>query len=99
MTTLDELIGEIREKERICPNPQPWNRLWFMLPDRRRVGQVHERSAPLILAAWHHTSDAEKRERFLTHLQWANDHGALEKISDFLAGLSSEDWHDEEKKT
>jgi hypothetical protein len=99
VSRLNELISELRAQGRICLIPQPWNKLWNMLPERRRKGVGYEPPAPLILAAWHHTSNLEKHERFLAHLRWADDHEALEQIVDFLSGLSPEDWHESESKT
>lgn len=53
----------------------------------------HEPPPPLILAAWRNTSDEEKHERFLTHLRWAEQHGALDLITEHLASLHAEEWH------
>ena len=78
---------------RVCPEPQPWNKLWEMLPERERRGASWEPPPPLILAAWWETSDAEKRERFIEHLRYADRHGALGEVEKFLASLSKDQWH------
>jgi len=31
--------------------------------------------------------------RFREHIEWASEHGALDVVHDFLAGLKEEDWH------
>jgi len=93
--TFEELIAKVGRDGRICPQPQAWNKLWEMLPDRRRVGAGWEPPLPLILAAWWHTSDDEKRGRFRDHLSWARDHDALGKIEQFLSSLKPNDWHTE----
>jgi hypothetical protein len=67
-----------------------------MLPNRQRRGVGWEPPAPLILAAWWNTTDAEKRERFRLHIQWAGDHGALEEVAAMIAALRREDWYTEE---
>jgi hypothetical protein len=69
--------------------------MWELLPNRRRKGLGWEPSAPLILAAWDHTSDAEKRERFHYHLRWADEHGALAEVATFITSLKPEEWHTE----
>lgn len=91
----DEWIAEIRRDGRICPQPQAWSRLWAMLPDRRQVVAVWKPSPPLILAAWSHSSDEQKRERFHEHLRWAYEHGALGRIEQFITSLKPDDWHTE----
>lgn len=93
--TFDELIAEVGRDDRICPQPQVWNRLWEMLPDRRQVGAGWEPPLPLILAAWWRTSDDEKQQRFHDHLRWASDHGAFGDIEQFISSLKPDDWHTE----
>jgi hypothetical protein len=93
--TFDELIAEAGRDSRVCLQPQAWNRLWEMLPDRRQVGAGWEPPLPLILAAWWHTSNDEKRERFRDHLRWAHDHSAFDKIEQFISSLKPDDWHTE----
>jgi hypothetical protein len=90
--TFDECIAEVGKDGRICPQPQAWNKLWETLPGRRQVGTGWEPSPPLILAAWSHTSDEQKRERFHDHLRWARDHDALDKIEQFISSLKPDDW-------
>jgi hypothetical protein len=91
--TPDEWIAEVSRGGRICPQPQEWNRLWEMLP--RQAGAGWEPSPPLILAAWSHSSDEQKRERFRDHLRWTHDHGAFGKIEQFITSLKPSDWHTE----
>lgn len=92
MKSAENLIDEAIQAGRVCPQPIPWNQLWEMLPDRHRVGSGWEPPVPLILAAWHFTSDAEKRERFHLHLRWAADHGAIESVATFLNTIQPGDW-------
>ena len=68
---LEELLAFSQAERRVCPQPQRWNELWELLPERKRAGAGWEPSLPLILGAWWYTSDAEKRERFLSHIRWA----------------------------
>jgi DNA-binding CsgD family transcriptional regulator len=35
---LAKLLNYGQAEGRICPQPQPWNELWDMLPDKERVG-------------------------------------------------------------
>lgn len=93
MNGLNALLSYVTEERRICPQPQVWRRLFDLLPDKRRAGNGWEPPLPLILAAWDHTSDLEKRERFLLHIRWAADHGALEQVNLFIKAMPPDQWH------
>lgn len=88
--TAECLIAYCRENGRICPMPIPWNKLWEMLPDRRRVGGGWEPPPPLILAAWHAASGLDKRLRLAEHIEWAEKRGCLDAVSDYLRSLLRE---------
>ena len=93
MTTLEDILLFAQADKRVCPVPTRWNDLWETLPDRRRIGGGWSPSLPLILAAWWETSDSEKRERFLQHIRYADEHGVLLRVVVFLHSLPPEDWH------
>ncbi len=90
--SVESLVAYCRENKRVCPLPQLWNRLWEMLPNRRRVGVNWQPPPPLILAAWHHTPWLFKMLRLAEHIEWAEQHGALESVANFLRELREEDW-------
>jgi hypothetical protein len=91
--TVESLIAHCRANSRVCPQPKFWQELWEMLPGRKRVGVGWEPSAPLILGAWHDAPAMLKMVRVAEHIQWADEHGALETVSDFLRNLREEDWY------
>lgn len=93
--TIDEIVAICGINQRVCPLLQRWNELWEMLPNRKRVGLGYGPSLPLILAAWHHTSDPDKAERLKSHLVWAAQHEALPKVKAFLRSLPEDQWHHE----
>jgi hypothetical protein len=97
-TTVEDFITALKSEGKVCPQPEKWNQLYKMLPNRRQVGASWEPSPPLILAAWHHTSDFEKRGRLALHLRWAEQHQCLLQIVDFLNTLESQEWHTETHK-
>ena len=78
-------LDEILINSRICPQPMIWNKIWeqIQLESKEKI------FSPLILAAWHFTSDEEKKERFVSHLQKAEESGVLENVLSMLE--SSED--------
>jgi len=74
---------------RICPQPTEWNKLWELLSRASKEPIAR----PLILAAWWHTSDAEKQERFLQHLNIATVLGMEQQIEELLGQLAEQAWH------
>jgi len=92
-TFLEEIIDYLDEKNIVCPQPNHWNKLWSRLPDCVRnengewsIGQ------PLILGAWWDSTDQEKRERFVEHINWANEHDMLEKFYRMMLDIDEEGW-------
>ena len=90
---LESLVEYVTADGRVCPQPQDWNRLWEMLPHKRRDGAGWSPSLPLILAAWWEASDAEKSARLKLHLEYAAENGALGAVDRFLRDLPASGWH------
>lgn len=82
-------MNDILKNNRICPNPQKWNKLWEIL----KLKSEEKVFSPLILAAWWHTSDGEKQERFQYHLSIAEKCGAIDEVMSFWESLNESDWH------
>lgn len=93
MSNIDEVIALGTRQGRICPQPQRWKELWELLPNRERKGAGWIPPLPFILAAWWETDDAQKQDRFLAHLRWAEEHGALDTVIEYLSKLQESDWH------
>ena len=93
LVTLADVLALAAEAGRICPKPDPWTRLYALLPETRRDGYGAIPAAPLVLDAWSATGDEQKLERLREHLAWAEQHGALERVHDYLASLRESDWH------
>ena len=89
---IEALIDEIAGPYWVCPVPMKWNDLYEKLPDTKRVGAAYEPPIPLILQAWSHTSDSEKKERFMVHLKWARDKSALDVVLNYLKALGDDAW-------
>jgi len=90
--TADNLIKYCQENKRVCPNPQKWNELWEILPEKKTKGIGWEPSIPLILAAWHDTPAFLKMMRLAEHIQWAEKHNALPDVAAFIHNLKEGDW-------
>jgi hypothetical protein len=92
---VDSVLKLCRENGRVCPQPQKWQQLWELLPDKRPIGVGWQPSLPLILGGWWHSSDEDKRQRLEAHIHWATEHGGLESVAELLRSLMEEDWHHE----
>jgi hypothetical protein len=90
---LASLLAFVEADGRVCPMPSEWNRLWNMLPECPPRAGDREPWPPLILSGWWASNDAEKATRLAYHIQWASDHGALERVDSFLRRLPIESWH------
>jgi hypothetical protein len=87
------LIAYCQEHQRVCPQPQHWHTLWEMLPERKQVGAGWQPPLPLILGAWHYASNLEKMLRLAEHIEWAERHGSLPEVANFLRSLAETEWH------
>lgn len=94
---LDDLLAFARGNGRVCPQPQRWDDLWKMLPNRRRVGRGWMPPIPLILGGWWASSDLDKRHRLEVHLRHAAEHGALDAVDGYLLALPERDWHHQDQ--
>jgi len=92
MTTLSATLAQATRNDRVCPQPQKWNELYSLLPNRRRIGGGWEPPLPLILAAWWDTPANLKAARLREHIEWADKHGALEAVLEFLTDLEETEW-------
>lgn len=93
---LDSILQFIDDSQRVCPQPQKWNELWNLLPNKTRKGAGWNPPAPLILAAWWETSDSEKKERLKEHILYAKNNDTLDKIILFLRSLEPNEWYYED---
>lgn len=93
MITINQVFAVASENNRICPQPQKWQQLYELLPDKKRKGAGWEPSLPQILAAWLDTPATSKILRLREHIEWAATHGAIEEVYTFLRSLPEEEWH------
>ena len=93
MITLEEVLAEITKNNRVCPQPQKWQQLYEMLPDKKRSDSGWKPSLPLILSAWSDTPAMSKIIRLREHIEWAKDHECLPTIFTFLVNLLEKEWH------
>lgn len=88
-----QLLSQGDGGPRVCPAPGAWHALWRLLTDTRTRDAPPRDLLPLILSAWYNTTDAQKTERLLGQIRWAEDHGMLENVVAYLEALSEASWH------
>ena len=67
--------------------------MWKMLLGREQKSTGGwNPSLPLILAAWWDSTGLEKMLRQQEHIRWADEHGVIDEVDDYLRGLSEEHW-------
>jgi hypothetical protein len=91
--TLTQALADARRNNRVCPQPQAWQKLYEMLPGKRHDGGVWEPLPPLTGTAWGATTSIAKRVCLRDHLQWADRHGCLDAIHSYLKNLPESDWY------
>ena len=93
MATLEEVLAEVQKNNRVYPQPQRWQQLYDMLPEKQQKGAGWKPSLPLILAAWSDTPAMSKMLRLREHIEWAASHSCIEEVSLFLRELPEDQWH------
>ena len=91
---LEALIAYCKAKG-ACPRAFEWSVMFKLLDGFGREEKHEQVPWPLILGAWHFSSDGEKHERFLLHLHIANERGLLPAVDKYLRSLTLEQWNGE----
>lgn len=91
--TLQALLSYVKSGDRVCPRPLDWQTFWESLPFAARTASGFTPSPPLVLAAWHGTSNEAKAERLREHIMWAASHDGLVEADQYLRSLPLEAWH------
>ncbi|MBL0419606.1 hypothetical protein JI739_04505 [Ramlibacter sp. AW1] len=88
--TVQDVMVEARRFNRVCPKPADWQRLHQLLPVDRSGRPA---PAPVSGGAWQATGAMPKRMRLRDQVEWAEAHGELNAVMDFLKSLSEAQWH------
>lgn len=90
---LDDLLEYVCSEGRVCPMPIKWKELWDKLPNKKRndVGGW-DPNLPLILSVWWEVPSLPKTLRLQEHIEYANEHGVLDEIDEFIRNLDKNDW-------
>lgn len=90
MSSVEQILEEVRRDGRICPQPQVWNGLHKLLCDVASPAQ--KPPPPLILAAWFEPH-LSKILRLREQIEWADKHNCLVEVSEYLDSLPEESWY------
>jgi len=88
VATVDDAMVEARRNNRVCPRPNQWQTLYDMLPNRTKS----KPTPPLIGAKWNSTPSITKRTCLREHFEWAEQHGVLAQVMNFMKALPETDW-------
>ena len=91
MTNKESLIAFVSSEGRVCPLPQEW----MMLSKIIGKNAPGHRLAPLILAGWEFSSDAQKRERLIAQIEYAHCQSVdvANEFSRLLYSFDDVQWH------
>ena len=86
--TVEQLMVEARRLNRVCPKDRPWQQLWAML----RNATAAEPPAAIVAPESARTPQLVRRVRFRDQVEWAERHGQLQLVWDFMQNLAEDDW-------
>jgi len=75
---LTDLLEYASADGRICPNPQGWNTLYEMLPDKKRGEGGWDPPLPFFLSVWWFPPALPKIMRLEEHMRFAAEHQVLD---------------------
>jgi len=86
--TVDDVMGEVRRNNRVCPTPRAWQRLYDFLPNKAPGLPP----VPATRAEWEQLPPLQKRARLRAHIEWAAGQGVLRQVHEALRKLPEERW-------
>lgn len=91
--SLEDVIAIGRQKNRVCPHPAAWGRLYSLLMSLPAGEGLGAPPSPLLAQAWKQTPFLAKRMVFRSQIEWADATGNLEKVRQFLIDMPEAEWH------
>lgn len=90
--TVDQVVTLATTDNRVCPKPAEWSHLYLLLLNVTPVGKSFPPRPPIEAPLWKTTSVAVKKMCMLSHIEWAQDIGALELMATYLYELPGDRW-------
>ncbi|HEY1229626.1 MAG TPA: hypothetical protein VGF26_20145, partial [Ramlibacter sp.] len=91
--TVDDVMAICRTRDRVCPLPAVWQKLYLCLPVERRGTAVFRAPFPIERRRWNVVADLLKQQRLCEQFIWADEHGGLFGIQKFLVEMGESEWH------
>jgi len=90
--TSEQIITLATTDNRVCPKPPEWSHLYLLLLNVTPEGKAFPPRPPIEAPLWKTTSVAVKKMCMLSHIEWAEDIGALELMATYLYELPADRW-------
>lgn len=87
--TGDDVMVLARRNNRVCPRPALWAALYLLLEGDHYADLP---PPPTQAWLWSKLSNLQKRLRFREHIEWADRHGKLDTMAQYLQSLAEPDW-------
>jgi hypothetical protein len=84
--TVDDVLALAGRNNRVCPRPALWFALYLLLEGARYTDL---RRPPMHSSM---LSSMNRRLQFREHIKWADRHGKLEELAEYIASLAEPDW-------
>lgn len=90
--SIDAAMLVARRNNRVCPRPERWEEFYRLLQAHQAGAKAPKPPAPATGAAWTVTPSLTKRLCFREQVEWADRHGLLEPVMEFMVHLDEADW-------
>jgi len=90
--SIDAAMLVARRNNRVCPRPELWEELYRLLQSHQAALKAPKPPAPATGSAWAVTPSLTKRLCFREQVEWADRHGVLETVMQFMVRLDEAQW-------
>ncbi len=88
---IDAAMLVARRNNRVCPRQERWEEFYRLLLAQQPAGKAKP-PAPATGAAWSVTPSLTKRLCFREQVEWADRHGLLGPVMEFMVALDEGEW-------
>ncbi|NML43906.1 hypothetical protein HHL11_09110 [Ramlibacter sp. G-1-2-2] len=87
--TTDDTMVLARRNNRACPRPALWAALYLLVEGDHYADLA---PPPTQVWQWSKLSNLQRRLRFREHIEWAERHGKLDTMANYMESLAEADW-------